>query len=164
LVTRGVTKNNPRTKRKINPRRRRLQGCAGEGPRGRKTPGTHCTCANRKDQTTRRAKRRGQERGFRGPTHLIKTKENPLVAIAWVPKHTIPTPRSGYRKRQGRCVGANSQKTKTPGTHCECAKRTRQSARRANCRGRGGNLGANSLDPKKKKTPEWPITATRGFC
>jgi len=62
LVPPRGTKNNPCAKRKAYPCRRRWQGCAGVGLRGRKTPGTHCACAKRTRQSTRRARRRGQGR------------------------------------------------------------------------------------------------------
>jgi hypothetical protein len=105
LVTRGVNKNNPRAKRKINPRRRRLQGCAGEGPRGRKTPGTHCTCAKRKNQTTRRAKRRGL--GWVRGSHCLCAKAHKPINLEGI----LQRPGVGAR---GPINGRNGQK-KTPG-------------------------------------------------
>jgi hypothetical protein len=94
---------------------------------------------------------------------------------------------AGAEKRMGRgrfyrgqSAGVGLRGRKTPGTHCACAKRTRQSTRRARCRGQGRvRKGYKSAGrpllikgaatfiesglPGQNKNPRDPITGPGGF-
>jgi len=80
---------------------------------------------------------------------------------------TRPFTRRAKRKARGKVYGEGQlpepQKQKLPEPIADAPKHTNQSTWKGFCKGRGGDAGGQPTGSGQKKTPEWPITATRGF-